>query len=329
MNSYNLKLLAAGCGLCIATASAIDRPSSQAQGVQVAPGNAPAPTRILPKQDTPQTPQTAAPQKAGQVRLGIIPGEVPQIVRAQLAMSGYPGVVVESTEPGGPAQKAGLQDLDIILKIGDTPILGVASVKEAVAGKNPGDKVNIQYLRGGKQQDCTLTLEKSLYGDYPHGNLSTDGTLHNDIDRSIGAGRRTFQGGPSPLDDINQAFDMMDRLMNGTGANNPFDRIDRLRSLMNQRMGMPAPPPNALPNTQGAPLQGNFSSSSSSTTSFSDAQGTIRITTSSQGGTRLYVTDANGKLLFEGPYNTDEEKANVPPEIQKRLSNLNIEIDVR
>ncbi len=325
MNSYQLILLAAGCGLCVATASAIDRPASPDQGVQVAPDSSPAPTRILPRQDTPPTQQMASPKKTGQVRLGIIPGEVPQLVRAQLAMSGYPGIVVESMEPNGPAQKAGLRDLDIILRIGDIPISGIASLKEAVNGKNPGDQVKVQYLRGGKEQDCTLTLEESLYGDVPQGaTAASEGLMQKKIDQAIGAGRRTLPRGSAAIDDISKAFDIMDGLMNGI-ADDPFERIDHIRSLMNQRMGMPQP--QAIPTPQGSTSRSDVFSTS--TASFSDAQGTIRIATNSKDGTKIYVTDPNGKVQFEGPYNTPEEKASVPPEIQKRLSNLNIELNVR
>jgi hypothetical protein len=39
-------------------------------------------------------------------------------------------------------------------------------------------------------------------------------------------------------------------------------------------------------------------------------------------GTRVVVKDHNGKLLFEGPYTTQEDKANVPPEVRQRLERI-------
>lgn len=335
MSPHKLTLIAVGCGLSMAAAPAIDRPVSQVAGTQASQETVAGPSQIQSKEANIPVPTLPKPDKAGQVRLGIIPGEVPQLVRAQLAMSGYPGIVVESTEPGGPAQKAGLQDFDIILKIDDISISGTSALKEALKNKKPGDQVKIQYLRGGKKQEGSATLEESRYGDLPEGDPSANGTMHNQIDRAIGAGRRPLKGA-SPLNSMGAGgpmdrVDPIDILAAMAGlqrADDPMDRIDHLRSMMNQRMGMTQPgnPPPAAPgNSQGSVQSNSFSSS----TSVSDAEGTIRITNSSQGGTRIYATDPNGKLQFEGPYNTAAEKANVPPEIRKRLDNLNISFDVR
>ncbi|GLW06660.1 hypothetical protein Misp01_17900 [Microtetraspora sp. NBRC 13810] len=68
------------------------------------------------------------------------------------------GAVVSSVTGGGPAEKAGLQEGDIITKIGNQPIDGADAVIGVVRGFQPGDKVAITYVRGGQTHTADVTL---------------------------------------------------------------------------------------------------------------------------------------------------------------------------
>ncbi len=63
-----------------------------------------------------------------------------------------------SVQPNGPADKAGIKDGDIIVKVNDSLVGEVASVSSLVSEYEPGDKVIIIVLRGGKQLSLTATL---------------------------------------------------------------------------------------------------------------------------------------------------------------------------
>ena len=60
--------------------------------------------------------------------------------------------------PGSPADKAGLKEGDIILKLGNQDISETNSISSVIGKKKPGDKVEVVYLRDGKQNKSTLTL---------------------------------------------------------------------------------------------------------------------------------------------------------------------------
>lgn len=80
------------------------------------------------------------------------------------------GVVTEKTEKGAKinsvekesaAEKAGLKKDDIITKVGDTKIEGSDDLYEAIGKYKPEDKVNITYLRDGKENKLIATLGKN------------------------------------------------------------------------------------------------------------------------------------------------------------------------
>ena len=61
---------------------------------------------------------------------------------------------------GGPADKAGIRDKDIITKI-NGQVVGVAGGVSTLVGQYaPGDTVEITYLRNGKEAATKVTLGK-------------------------------------------------------------------------------------------------------------------------------------------------------------------------
>jgi S1-C subfamily serine protease len=95
---------------------------------------------------------------------------VPQLERGQtvkhpflgVQTSGDPtspnGAQVQSVTPGGPADKAGLQQNDVIKGIDGQPVHDPTELSSAIDGKKPGDKIKIQIERGGLSQEVTATL---------------------------------------------------------------------------------------------------------------------------------------------------------------------------
>lgn len=60
---------------------------------------------------------------------------------------------------GSPADKAGLLDKDIILKVGDAEVGEKGSVSSLISEYTIGDKVELTVLRGDKEMTVTVTLE--------------------------------------------------------------------------------------------------------------------------------------------------------------------------
>jgi putative serine protease PepD len=68
------------------------------------------------------------------------------------------GAQVQSVTPGGPADKAGLQQNDVIKGIDGQPVHDPTELSSAIDAKKPGDKVRIEIERGGLSQAVDATL---------------------------------------------------------------------------------------------------------------------------------------------------------------------------
>ena len=85
------------------------------------------------------------------------------ITRPWLGISSGPapsgdGAQVQSVTAGSPAQSAGVRAGDVITKLGGAAISGPDAVADAIANREPGDRVTIELRRGGAEQTLQLTL---------------------------------------------------------------------------------------------------------------------------------------------------------------------------
>ncbi|MFI7617947.1 trypsin-like peptidase domain-containing protein [Nonomuraea terrae] len=60
--------------------------------------------------------------------------------------------------PGGPADKAGLRAGDVILEIDGLPLQDGNELIALIRSKAPGSKINVKYLRDGKERNASLTV---------------------------------------------------------------------------------------------------------------------------------------------------------------------------
>lgn len=68
------------------------------------------------------------------------------------------GLIINEILPGGPAAKAGLKPLDVLLNIDGTSLDEPTDLTMALADKRPGDKVSVQLWSAGKKKTVTLVL---------------------------------------------------------------------------------------------------------------------------------------------------------------------------
>ena len=81
--------------------------------------------------------------------------ENPAIARVYGAGS---GVTVSSVVAGSPADQAGLKVGDTIVAIDGKKVTKGSELVSDIAGRKPGSKVKLGFLRNGKEQDATVTI---------------------------------------------------------------------------------------------------------------------------------------------------------------------------
>lgn len=69
------------------------------------------------------------------------------------------GAVVTKVLRGGPADSAGIVEGDIILFFNTNRVRNAQMLVDAVTATRPGEKVTLSYLRDGKEQKVTLTVD--------------------------------------------------------------------------------------------------------------------------------------------------------------------------
>ncbi|MGV9215527.1 trypsin-like peptidase domain-containing protein [Micromonospora sp. RB23] len=71
------------------------------------------------------------------------------------------GALVASVTPGSPAEKAGLQQGDVVTRFGDKPINDSDDLVGAVQAGKVGDRVELHFKRNGAEKTVTVTLTET------------------------------------------------------------------------------------------------------------------------------------------------------------------------
>ena len=91
-------------------------------------------------------------------RLGVGIGDVGKDVAESLGLGKAQGALVSNVEPGSPAEKAGLEAGDIILKFDGKKIEKSADLPRAVGGTKPGTLSTVTVFRRGTTKDYAITV---------------------------------------------------------------------------------------------------------------------------------------------------------------------------
>ena len=102
--------------------------------------------------------QLKATGKVTRGRIAVAIGEVTKDVADSLGLPKSQGALVSSVEPGGPADKAGVQPGDIILKFNGQPVDTATDLPRMVGDTKPGSKATITVWRKGQVRDLPITI---------------------------------------------------------------------------------------------------------------------------------------------------------------------------
>ncbi|WP_157267406.1 DegQ family serine endoprotease [Azohydromonas aeria] len=102
--------------------------------------------------------QIVATGKASHARLGVAIQEVNQTLADSFKLDRPEGALVASVDPGGPADKAGLQVGDVIRKVDGQPIVASGDLPALIGQSRPGEKVTLEVWRHGKREELSAKL---------------------------------------------------------------------------------------------------------------------------------------------------------------------------
>lgn len=247
----------------------------------------------------------AVPQEVGAAvpYLGVGSTPVDELLSGHLGIAH--GVVIQQVHEGSGAFKAGLEKNDILLSFDGQDIKTPLDLRDAVRNCKVGEEVIVDLMRKGKKEEKVVLLEKrpaGLPGFVPRGQQRGIGQL------GIGQLRQLWPDdggiGNGAKEQLEQLRNLIDEEFNGVGLGL------RLNEMLEGE----------LPDGDG---QIDIDINAESSVTWSDGQGTITMKMK-DGQTEVKVRDNNGELVYDGPWETPQDKAAVEPEIRDRIENMGV-----
>ncbi len=239
--------------------------------------------------------------------LGVGASQVPDILGEHLKLEPGNGVVVRSLAPNGPAAKAGLEQNDVITKVSGNAVGSHEQLRETIGGLKPGEEVDVDYIHRGEAKTARVTLGSApadagiAAGAEPLDQLMEGGMAQDQAKRIrevIEQNRKAFEGLQGALgDDPEQLL--------GEGIQKRMQQM--IEGLQIQGLN-----------------QGGINLKSSGTIRMLDEKGSVELK-SQDGGKEVRVLGKDGKVQWEGPYDTPQDKEAAPPEIRERIERLNVD----
>jgi serine protease Do len=101
-------------------------------------------------------------------RIGVVIQEVSKELAESFGLSKAVGALVNAVEKGGPAEKAGVESGDIILKFNSKPVESSSDLPRIVGSTRPGSRTTMELWRKGTTRDVTVTV-----GELPEDRVAT------------------------------------------------------------------------------------------------------------------------------------------------------------
>ncbi|MDP3849497.1 MAG: PDZ domain-containing protein [Luteolibacter sp.] len=285
-----------------------------ATAIEAPPDDAPPPVEVMPPSVREAAPAAdAAAVKAETAYLGVVSTEIPEMLAAHLGLAPVEGIVVRALMPDGPAAKAGLAVHDVITRVAGEAVDSSEDLTRQVTAHRPGDIVHLDVIHKGKPagMEVTLGLRPEVAGMPPVAgpraldDLNLDGIPKELADRvrgmiegNLGELRLDFERG------VEEAAPQME------------DALRDMKRRMEKAMrGLQVP---------DIPQEGGIQIHQGATIRLMDEQGSIELK-SNEGGKEITVRDKGHKIVWSGPWDTDQDKAAAPEDVRQRVERLNFD----
>jgi S1-C subfamily serine protease len=110
----------------------------------------------------PEKPQPSIPVEPERVTLKVTMGvscrNLDKQEKTELGVDS--GVMITDVLQGGPAAEAGIQQSDVLTHVDDEAVTGTGDLRTILSRHQPGDRVELTLLRGGKSMKVTVLLRE-------------------------------------------------------------------------------------------------------------------------------------------------------------------------
>ena len=244
--------------------------------------------------------------------LGVETSQVPTVVSEQLGLAKGLGLVVDYVEPNSPAATAGVQQNDILKMLNDQILIEPSQLRKLLQTFSDGTEVTLTILRKGQEQKLTAKVAKKevpqRHSLFPGGNHD----WHWDFDETGDLGEQ-MQDLKEQLKE--QLGDAKRGIIRGTvmqaheAARQARD--DARRAAEELRIFF---------EDNGA-LKASRIDLGKAQIVFSDEKGELKLE-NVNGKKLLIAKDPQGKLLFSGPVETQQDLDKMPTEVRERYERL-------
>ena len=97
--------------------------------------------------------------------LGVQINDITQEIKTKNNLPSTKGVFVTKVVEDGSADKAGIKDGDVILKIGTKEVNSVASLQEEIGKRRPGDKVSVTIRNKKGEEEIVELILRNKEGE--------------------------------------------------------------------------------------------------------------------------------------------------------------------
>jgi serine protease Do len=105
--------------------------------------------------------QLRATGRVSRGRIGVVIQEVTKELAESFGLKKPMGALVNSVEKGGPADRAGVEPSDVILRFDGKPVTHSADLPRIVAATKPGTKAVIELWRKGQARELTVVVAET------------------------------------------------------------------------------------------------------------------------------------------------------------------------
>lgn len=288
---------------------------------QARPGEKP---RVI---GTPTPPKPPPPPRSEVTWLGVSTDEAPEALTAQLKLNPGVGLVVSHVVENSPASKAELKVNDLLIRLNDQELVHPAQLRKLVHTRKPGDKITLQLMRAGEKHSVEVTLAQTEGLDFLGEGFrwpdlkpllhETVPVLRQEMGKlrdHLGELKLEHQRiKPEIQRSLEEARRAVEEAFRKAGEAKEAGEWSRTLQKELRRTGEGGGYGSVTFSTAGKPT-------SVRTLVKTDDSGTIHIQSSPD--MELRALDPDGKLVFKGPIDTQEQRDAVPRELWQRVEPL-------